>query len=113
MQHGIDGSVPMQEVQTVELHDSPVNIKVDPVVELAIVAAWVGIDGDSNGGNRGGAVPQPQVFHIVLLNQDGIIHEHMISDSSACANRPKTSQICCNRLQGCVVLPDEQPCKCR
>lgn len=47
----LEGRVPMQEAQAAELRCSPVNIEVDPVVQLGIVATWVGIDGDSNGGH--------------------------------------------------------------
>ena len=70
---------------------SPVNIKGSPVIELAMIGAWVGIDGDSNGGDGGVAVTLP---HIVLLNQDCIVHKHMVSHSSTCNNRHIT---CCLR----------------
>lgn len=81
----------MPEVRAGELCCLPVNIEVDPVVKLGVIAPWIGVDGDSNSGH--GRVALPQVYHIVLLNFDSVIHKHMVSDSSTCARREAANVI--------------------
>ena len=66
---------------------SPVNIKVYPMAQLALVGARVCIYGDHNPRQGSVALPQQRVYRIVLLNQDCVIHKHMVSDSTICSDR--------------------------
>lgn len=87
-------SVEKKEAKWQQACHSPVNIEVDPVMELALVGAWVCVDGDADSGQGCVAISHLCIGHIVHLNEDRIIHKHMIGDASTCSNRQNTCWLC-------------------